>query len=168
MTLATHAVTGALIGAIGSENLAFAAGAGFLSHFLFDTIPHWDYSLGGIQEDKKNPLNTNMNVAGRRFLIDLSKIGFDFGLGMIIVALLVLYMPQRVIFGAFIGALCAVIPDPLQFVYWKLRPRLMKPLQTFHVYMHAATRLNDKPLLGITSQAVIIAITIIVFRIIFI
>ncbi len=46
MTLGTHAVAGALIGAVASQNLAFAASAAFLSHFLLDTIPHWDYALG--------------------------------------------------------------------------------------------------------------------------
>jgi hypothetical protein len=163
MTLATHAVTGALIGAIGSENLAFSASAGFISHFLFDTIPHWDYKLGATQEDTANPLNNNMKVGGKQFYIDLLKIGLDFSIGMTIVIILVASKPNQVILGALIGALCAVIPDPLQFVYWKLRPRFMTPLQRFHTYMHAKTRLNDKPLLGISSQIAIIILTGILF-----
>jgi uncharacterized protein (DUF2062 family) len=163
MTLATHAVTGALIGAVGSENLAFAAGAGFLSHFVFDTIPHWDYKLGAATEDKNNPLNNTMNVGSKAFIVDLAKIGLDFLLGMVIVAFLVYSKPTQVIIGAFVGALFAVIPDPLQFVYWKFKPLFMQPLQRFHVYMHADTRLNDRPVIGIGSQLGIIIITAVVF-----
>ncbi len=163
MILMTHAVTGALIGAVASENLAFAAGAGFLSHFLFDTIPHWDYKLGTTKEDKANPLNNDMKVGGKQFYIDLLKIALDFSIGMTIVAILVMSKPNQVILGAFIGALCAVIPDPLQFVYWKLRLRIMTPLQRFHTYMHAKTRLSNKPLIGIGSQIAIIILTGILF-----
>lgn len=167
MTLATHAVTGALIGAVASQNLVAAAAFGFVSHFLFDTIPHWDYKLGGVKDDISDPLNTTMNVQGPQFVKDLAKIGFDFWLGMAIVFLMVAAQPLQIIVGAFIGAFFAVIPDPLQFVYWKLRPHWMTPLQQFHKYMHAKAHLKDQPLIGISSQAVIILLTMVVFRLIY-
>src|SRR5437868_3497155 len=159
MTLATHAVTGALIGAVSANNIAFAALAGFSSHFLFDTIPHWDYPLGSAAEDEHNRLNNTMQIRGKEFFLDLLKTGFDFCLGLTLVALLVANKPNETIIGAFVGALAAIIPDPLQFVYWKLRPRLMEPLQRFHIYMHANTRLNHRPLLGIASQIAIILVS---------
>ncbi|MBX4197878.1 hypothetical protein KW782_00920 [Candidatus Parcubacteria bacterium] len=166
MTLATHAVTGALIGAVASQNLLFAAGAGFISHFLFDTIPHWDYSLRTL-EKKSLSIENNMNTKGLNFIIDLAKIAFDFWLGMALVFVMVYSLPLPVIIGAFIGALAAVLPDPLQFVYWKLRPRIMLPIQHFHMYMHATHKLNDRPLLGVTSQLGIVIITFIVFQLIY-
>ncbi len=167
MTLATHAVTGALIGAVASHNIALAASAAFLSHFIFDTIPHWDYSLGALEQDNKNPLNNRMKTKGLPFFIDLSKIGFDFliGIGLTIAAF---YTLSPIIFiGALIGALCAVIPDPLQFVYWKFRFVWLKPLQSFHLFMHAKTRLNDRPILGILSQTAIIALILLLIQLIF-
>jgi hypothetical protein len=167
MVLATHAVTGALIGAIGSENLPFVIGAGFLSHFLFDTIPHWDYKLGATKKDEEKPLETDMNIRSMHFYLDLLKIGLDASIGLTIVGLLVISKPNQVILGAFIGAISAMIPDPLQFVYWKLRPRLMEPLQRFHHYMHAATRLNNRPVIGITSQIGLILIIALLFNFIY-
>jgi hypothetical protein len=164
MTLTTHAVAGALIGAVASQNLVLAGTFAFVSHLLLDTIPHWDYKLGAAAEDPENPMNNDMKVGGKQFFIDLLKIGFDFWLGMFIVFFMVMTMPTQIILGAFIGAFFGVLPDPLQFVYWKLRPRLLYPIQRFHMYMHAHLKLNDRPFIGISSQVAIIALTIVIFR----
>jgi hypothetical protein len=164
MTLTTHAVTGALIGAVASQNLALAGAFGFISHFVFDTIPHWDYKLITAREDNENPMNNDMRVGGKEFFMDLAKIGFDFWLGMALVFLMTFTMPLQIIIGAFVGAFFAVIPDPLQFVYWKLRSRLMEPIQRFHMYMHAHTKLNSRPLIGISSQIAIIMLVFVIFN----
>jgi hypothetical protein len=167
MVLATHAVTGALIGAVASENLAIAALAGFLSHFILDTIPHWDYSLGSNEKDPQNPLNDTMHVRSVSFFIDLAKIGADFFLGLMLALLMVYAEPTPVVAAGMIGALAAVLPDPLQFIYMKFRPKFMRPLQKFHLFMHATTRLNSRPIIGIGSQLIIIAITFGLYRLVF-
>ncbi|MES2436640.1 MAG: hypothetical protein V4519_01395 [Patescibacteria group bacterium] len=160
MTLTTHAVTGALVGAVASSNPAFAAVAAFASHFLLDAIPHWDYSLSTVSEDSKNPLNNNMQTKGKRFYVDLSKTLFDAVLGMAIVILVFMNAPVQVLIGALIGAIFAVAPDPLQFVYWKLRLRILEPVQKFHLFIHAKTLLKDRPVIGIGSQIILIILTV--------
>lgn len=163
MTLGTHAVAGAFIGAVASNNLALAASAAFLSHFILDTIPHWDYSLGSL-EKKGVVVDNDMNTDSSMFTLDLLKIGFDFLIGMVLVAVAFHTFPPHVIVAAFVGALLGVLPDPLQFVYWKMRFTWMKPLQKFHMWMHAKTDLKERPLLGIFSQVAIIAIILLATR----
>ncbi len=158
MTLSTHAVVGAFVGAVASQNLALAASAGFLSHFIMDSIPHWDYKLGSTSEDKSKPMETDMKISGKQFYIDLFKIGCDVALGLSLTYLFFSHASSTVLLAALIGACCAIAPDPLQFVYWKFRREPLISLQKFHLFMHADTRLNDKPLIGITSQIIIMCI----------
>lgn len=66
--------------------------------------------------------------------------------------------------GALVGAVFAIIPDPLQFVYMKYRHEPLISLQRFHLFMHARTRLNDRPLLGVGSQIALIAVMALLSR----
>ncbi|MDQ3076744.1 MAG: hypothetical protein M3Q63_01680 [bacterium] len=163
MTLGTHAVAGALIGAIASENIAFVVSAAFLSHFLLDTIPHWDYKLGSI-ENQGVVINNDMNTHSRTFLVDLVKIGFDFWIGIGLVIIAYYQFPMQVFLGALVGGLMGLIPDPLQFVYWKTRWKWMLPLQKFHMWMHSENRLKGHPILGILSQTAIMAVSLMAVR----
>jgi hypothetical protein len=158
MTLTTHAVAGALVGAVASHNLALAASAAFMSHFLFDTIPHWDYALGSTHEDQANPMNNDIKSSGKQFIIDLLKIACDAGLGILVTYIFFRNASNSVLIAALIGALFAMLPDPLQFVYWKFRHEPMISLQRFHMFMHAKMHLKDKPIVGILSQVVFIGI----------
>jgi hypothetical protein len=164
MTLSTHAVAGALIGGIASQNLAFVVVAAFASHFLFDTVPHWDYALSSAHEDEANPLNTDMKIGGKRFFVDLSKIFFDFALGIVLTLIFFHSAPNSVLIAALVGALCAMAPDPLQFVYWKYRHEPLISLQKFHLFMHAKMHLKDKPFLGIVSQIIFISIIAVLIK----
>lgn len=163
MILSTHMVAGAMIGAVAAHNLPMAAAAGFMSHFILDTIPHWDYKIGSI-EQKGVVVDNDMNVRSRAFIIDLCKIGFDFLIGLTLIAIAFSSYPSYIIIGALVGGIMGMIPDPLQFVYWKMRFSWMKPLQRFHSWMHAKTNLNERPLLGIFSQVAIMAIILIVSK----
>jgi hypothetical protein len=162
MTLTTHAVVGGLLGAVASHNLALAGLMGFASHFIFDTIPHWDYHLSSSHEDDKDWLNNDIDASGKAFIIDLAKIGFDFVLGLVIVyAAFHSYSPM-VLLGAIVGALFAIVPDPLQFAYMKWRHEPLVSLQKFHIFMHAKLKLKDRPLIGIASQAIIVIVMLLV------
>ncbi len=163
MTLATHAVAGALIGAVASQNVTLALGAAFLSHFVLDTIPHWDYSLGSIAKKGIN-INNDMDTRSKTFIFDLAKIAFDFAIGMTLTVAAFHRFDSRTLAIIILAAIFAAAPDPLQFVYWKLRSRVMLPLQMFHMWMHSKTELKQRPLLGIFSQAAIIGIILIASR----
>jgi hypothetical protein len=164
MTLTTHAVAGALIGAIASQNLAFVAVAAFASHFLLDSIPHWDYALASSERDSDNPLKDDIKASGKTFFIDLSKIAFDAILGVAIAVVLFYSGPTTVLIGAVVGAIFAILPDPLQFAYMKIRREPLISLQKFHLFMHADADLNDKPFLGVGFQVALIVIFALVSR----
>ncbi len=96
MTLTTHAAVGALVAAAlyhympTDAGLAIGLAGALLSHPLLDAIPHWDYSLGAGDFDNEHPLNNDINVHSKKFIIDLIKISFDFWLGIAIVCILFL------------------------------------------------------------------------------
>lgn len=164
MTLATHAVAGGFIGAIAAQNPILAGSAAFLSHFLLDAIPHWDYKLRSSKEDSNQPMNNNISI-NRDFVIDLFKIGFDMLLGFSIILGLFYNAPLYVIISAFIGGCLAVSPDFLQFVYFKFRREPLVSLQKFHViFMHAKTNLNNQPLIGVSAQLVLIFFIIVLVQ----
>jgi hypothetical protein len=160
MTLTTHAVAGALIGVVAYNNLPFAVAAALISHPLLDSIPHWDYHLSSTHKDPTNKLNDSIETHGEKFTEDLIKIAFDFCLGLAIVSLVLINTYPPLFMTALLCALIAVLPDPLQFVYWKTRSKLIEPLQRFHIYLHAATRLDDRPFLGVLSQVGMVALMV--------
>jgi len=135
MTLTTHALVGAAAAKLFSFNPFAAILAAFLSHFLIDAIPHWDYLPKSFEVNKNNPLKNDMAL-GEYFGRDFIKIAFDASLGVAIS--LWLFNPQSVydfliiLFGAGFG----ILPDPLQFVYWKTHFKFLEYLQRFHLWIH--------------------------------
>lgn len=153
MILTTHALVGAAVASTVPEHPVLGFILGFGSHFLLDAIPHWEYHLGSIVEDKGDPLNTNMHI-NAKFLIDLLKVGFDavLGLGLSIF----IFSSSTPLVPILAGAIGGMLPDPLQFAYWKLRVEPLISLQKFHTWIHANKKLNHRPVLGISLQILVI------------
>jgi hypothetical protein len=154
MTLTTHGVVGAaLASTLAPHSPSAALLVAFGSHFLLDALPHWDYPLRSATKDPANELNNDL-VLGRAFLFDLVKIGLDFclglALGLVIAGSLTNY------FWPVAGALAAMLPDFLQFVYFKWRRWPLTALQRFHLWIHTCHRLTGRPFLGIVSQLLLI------------
>lgn len=157
MTLGTHAVVGASLASLVPEHPLLAFLVGFISHFILDSIPHWDYKLLSISKDENNKLNTDM-VMGRNFLIDLSRIGFDVVAGLVAIFFLVgdlFHSP----FVLILGAIGAMLPDALQFVYFKYKKEPLRSLQRFHMFIHAETRILN-PVKGVFFQVVTVAVVV--------
>ena len=161
MILATHAIAGAALAAAmpGQPVLAFAAGAA--SHFLLDAIPHWDYELRSSRKDEKNPLNNDI-VIGRDFWFDLIKLGADTFVGLTLSWFFFqsFFIGQLGLSTFAMGAVGGLLPDLLQFVYFKLRSPWLTALQRFHQWIHADHDHKLEPVIGIISQAFLIAIII--------
>jgi hypothetical protein len=152
MTLGTHTIVGGSIGALvlGHPLLGFCFG--FLSHFLLDAIPHFDYKLLSLQkgEDK---LDIDMKF-GKLFAFDLLRISADVLIGLAVIFIFFYngeYMPGSVLAGAF----GAVLPDVLQFVYFKIRTKPLQLLQRFHLFIHARKDLNHRPAYGLFCQFIV-------------
>ena len=163
MVLATHA----LVGAILSQSLRGRPVLGFLiaflSHFLLDSIPHWDYKLMSRKIDESDPLNLNM-ISGRNFIFDLSKIGLDFMIGAGLSFLLFYFLGNISLLQILAGVFGATFPDFLQFIYMKAKVRPVISLQKFHKWIHASYKMKERYILGSFLQATLVLILTFVFR----
>ncbi len=164
MTLATHAIVGASLAALVPDHPVTAFVMGFASHFVLDAIPHWDYKLASASIDEKNMLNNDLKL-NHLFFYDLLKICLDISLGFALV--FIVFSSDKHFSGVILsGAAGAVIPDFLQFVYFKLRKGPIVLLQRFHIWIHAGKNLNGQPIIGIISQAAVAALAVILSRVI--
>ncbi len=161
MILATHAIIGGAIGKLLPNHPILAFTLGFASHFVADAIPHWHYPLFSAKIDKKDPMNNDM-LFNKWFVVDLFNIGIDCLLG-IAVAVVFLHPPIALdasLVSILAGAIGAVIPDALQFVFWKLPDRPLRALQRFHIWIHSKTDIDAYHLSGIAMQAALAALII--------
>lgn len=155
MTLTTHAVVGASLITL-FPNPAVGLPLAFVSHFLLDAIPHWDYSLESSNEDadfKKKTL-----IFTKKTWFDLVKIGTDGLLGLFLTLFLFGGYSKISILLLCLGAFFGMFPDGLQFLYYRFGGSFLTRLQRFHVGIHAKKKLDTRPVLGITLQIIVIAL----------
>ena len=164
MILATHAIVGAGAAQIFSTNPVTAFAIGFVGHFLLDAIPHWHYPLASANRDVEGRIQSM--PMGRKFIADLIRIGLDCLIGFILVIILFLSLQGGETTGVIpltillTGAFGGILPDALQFAYLKIRKEPLISLQKFHLFIHSKKDLDNRPFLGITSQALVIIIVI--------
>ena len=164
MILTTHAVVGATIVVSIPNHPILGFVLAFASHFLLDSIPHWDYKIASHKKGEQGRMSDDF-VIGKAFAIDLTRVGLDalFGLSL---ALLSFYIFSPHLFWLpFLGVIGAILPDALQFVYFNWKKQPMISLQRFHVWMHARTNLNERPVIGISQQIGIILLSVFVFKV---
>ena len=157
MTLTTHAVVGAAIAGALADKPILAILLAFLSHFILDAIPHWDYTPRSAVRNPDRPLDNDLKI-GHAFFFDLLVIAGDFFLGLFLAALVFYSAPAHVVLIALLGAIAAMAPDFLQFVYMKWRHEPMTSLQRFHLASHAKRDLKAYPVAGVTIQLIVILI----------
>jgi hypothetical protein len=163
MTLTTHAVVGAAIVTSMPNHPVFGFILAFASHFALDAIPHWDYRLSSQKTGSSNRMDDDM-IMNKNFFIDLLKIGLDFLCGILLALLFFTLYSPHLFWIPILGVLGAVLPDALQFVYFKWRHQPLIALQRFHLWIHAKSDFNHKPLIGIPLQIVLIVIVIFISK----
>lgn len=161
MTLAAHSVVGATVVKVLPFNPFLAIFLAFMSHFVLDAIPHWDYPL-------KSAVKTTGDVAGVKFLKgrlfwrDLTIIAFDLLLGLSLIWFL--YTPDFGLwFWLLLGVGAAVLPDFLQFAYGKYGGSVLTFFQSWHNYCHSKFSLNNYFWPGVILQ--ILTVGLIIFLI---
>ncbi|MDA9508869.1 hypothetical protein XI09_30385 [Bradyrhizobium sp. CCBAU 11386] len=146
MILSTHAVVGGAIASLLSSNPILAAVTAFASHFVIDAIPHWDYPLRSIAVGK-GASNRHLPFDSET-LNDLAIISTDACVGFGLA--LWLFATETSMWAVAVGAIAAMLPDPLQFVH-SLYPRgPLNALQQFHGWIHSKRKLAWK--FGVSSQ----------------
>lgn len=160
MTLTTHTVVGAALASAFNLNPAGALVAGFMSHFLLDCLPHWDYELDEAKVDEKNPLNNDIPI-NRKAIKDWFRIGLDLLLGPCLVLIFFMANGQTTgIWSLGAGAFGGILPDGLQFIYMKYRHEPFKSFYRFHNLMCSSIKIKNT-LWGPFWQASIILLALI-------
>jgi hypothetical protein len=157
MTLTTHALVGAAVAEFVPQHPILGFFLGFASHLAIDSLPHWDYKLLSLERTEGKPLENDMRI-GKPFVLDLMRVGLDFWFGFIASIFLFLFLfPSASVWVAAAGAIGGIVPDPLQFVYWKTRSKILLPLQEFHVWVQKGKSLHIAAWKGLSLQAVLVA-----------
>ena len=159
MTLTTHAVVGAAISSALRLNPGAALLAGFMSHFLLDRLPHWDYKLDSAKIDEKNPLNDDIPV-NKKAIRDWVKISFDILLGPCLVLIFFMSNGQTDWESLLAGAFGGMLPDGLKFIFMKFRREPLKLFYRFHHLMHSSLKTKDV-FWGPCLQAIILLLALI-------
>lgn len=165
MILTTHAVIGAAAASMVPEHPALAFGLAFASHFALDAIPHWHYPVKSIQKNKHDRMKNDM-VIGRHFAGDVGLISLDALLGAGIALVVFSYMLHFPPMLILIGVVGGILPDPLQFVYWKFRHEPIKSLQRLHMRIHARGDLDNRPWWGVSSQILLMLLFMLLVKLI--
>lgn len=164
MVLSTHAVAGAALAQLIPSNPALGFGLAVASHFLLDMIPHWDYSLSSLgQSVGGSELNKKIK-SGPALIADFLKTGADGFLGLILAFLIFYPQSGSAVFALVIGVIGGVLPDFLQFIFYRYKPFWLRPVQYFHLWVHAKSNLNHRPVPGVLSQVLIMVIFALVLK----
>jgi hypothetical protein len=146
MVLSTHAIFGGAIASLFPSEPILTVVAAFASHFAIDAIPHWDYPLRSISVGKGAD-NRRLKLT-RTVMIDLVCIGVDACAGLALA--IWLFATPASGWVVSLGAIAAMLPDPLQFLY-SIHPREpLVSLQRFHGWVHSKRKLAWR--LGVGSQ----------------
>lgn len=142
MILVTHGIVGGGLGAVlpGGPIVSFLIG--FVSHFILDAIPHWDYKLGSISGQNDDKVGFKVKDSPT-LLVDMAKVSID-GLSGLIVPM-IFFLPafgMHLWLSILAGAIGAILPDFLQFVYARREYRWLYLLQAFHDWVHSDRRLR--------------------------
>ena len=152
MILSTHAIVGGAIASLSPSHPVLVAIAGFASHFAIDAIPHWDYPLQAIS--LRPAADSRALNLDRRLWVDLTLIALDACAGLAIA--IWLFATPATIGAILLGAVAAMVPDPLQVVHALYPREPLKSLQRFHHWIHAKRKLSWP--LGASSQAIFAAV----------
>ena len=162
MVLTTHAVAGAAVATLVPSHPVLGFALGFGSHFVLDSVPHWEYPVFSMKGGK-SPLDNDMLI-NKAFVGDLIRIGIDGMLGITLALFFLGTIYHHSFFIIILGAIAGMLPDALQFVYFKWRHEPLVSLQKFHIWVHPKLSLHNKPFIGVLSQIVFIFLIIFVLK----
>src|SRR5262249_35737335 len=137
MILCSHAVVGAALASFLPSHPAAAFVIGFASHFVLDAIPHRDYR---IKSRAVNPKFVSPVIVNGAFLRDVVPTGADALSGS--VAAVFLFGPPASVWAIRLGAIGAMLPDPLRLVHRRLPHEPLRTLQRFHRWAHTDSQIK--------------------------
>ena len=160
MILIPHAIVGAAISSVFSSHPV----AGFIlavaSHYLLDMIPHnhYEHKHYIIKEtDSIATLSNNIKA-----IVHLSKIVFDFSIGVFL-SILIFTRSWHTLLITLIGVAGGVLPDFLQYLYFKFKREPFLSHKKFHDIFENKNNLDHRPALGALIQFTTTAVIVVVY-----
>ena len=162
MILVAHGIVGAAVGSFFPQNPLLAFFAGFLSHFVFDAIPHWHYRIRSISLKADSP--REVFKVGWELILDAFKISLDFFLGFLLAAM-IFTKGNYSDYSVFAGALGGVFPDGLLLLSSVWRNKILILFRKFHFFVHTGIYLDSRPVFGPLSQAAVVLAVVFISKI---
>ena len=159
MILTPHAIIGATISNIfpGYPVVGLVLAIG--SHYLIDMIPHNHYEHQHyILKETKNLATLTNNI---KAIYQLGIIIFDFCMGVFI-SILIFARDWHSLFITLLGVAGGVLPDFLQFLYYKYKHRHLERHMSFHGKFETKRNLDHNPALGALIQFTTTAIVVMI------
>ena len=163
MTLTTHAIIAtAITKPLLRSHPVFIFLVALASHYISDSVPHWDYALQSVTEDTDytKRWKTRQSTLVRDLLVTASDAIF----GAAASILLIQPKNKEELIWTTLVIVGSMLPDFLQGVYFISGcPAFLRPVQRFHDWAHTSIRLGRYPLLGIPFQILIAGIFVLFF-----
>lgn len=154
MTLTTHSIIAAAVTkSVSHLHPAFMFIVAIATHYLADSIPHWDYKITSIEniEDKDLRYFGKNRMA---ILRDIRNFTLDGFFGLAIVVAMVRPETTQQWFWVIASVVGGCLPDFLQGLYvFKLK--FLRLPQQFHDFCHTGIRLGSYARIGIPFQLII-------------
>ncbi len=149
MILTTHAIVGAAIVNMIPNHPVLGFSLALGSHYILDLIPHKDYL-----EDFS--INENLKTIKSLFLdmemrLSLLSVFVDFIASVAICFLIFVRGGESLLLTA-LGVLAGILPDFLQFLYFKFKSEPWILTQKIHDSFHAENKMKNIVFLGYSLQ----------------
>ena len=165
MILATHAVVGAAVARLFPHYPLIGFLAAFASHYVLDAVPHWNYHLRSFRSTKETGRGRPDMTWGRDAFVDLSRIALDGMLGVGLAFLIFRPQSWHDALITLLGIAGGVLPDALEFLYWKLGGKPLAFLQWMHHTIHFKEDIKN-PIIGASLQVGLVAILFEIVRVV--
>jgi hypothetical protein len=162
MILSVHATFGAAVASLVPSHPVAGFVLGFVSHLALDMIPHRDYDLISVEstpEKKMKLIDVEPIIRKARLTRDMLLVSFDAFIGLILAFIFFFNPSHPAIF--LLGALGALLPDFLTFLYLILKHKPLGHFFDFHAgIIHSKVILKLNQFTGVFLQFCTVAILI--------
>jgi len=149
MILSSHEIVGAAIVNSMPNHPVIGISLALASHYLLDMVPHSDYELSGLLDEKAKAQGASWE--NKAMLKSTARGVVDFLVGAVICGLIFVHDERTLVLtalGAFVGAL----PDLLQFIHAFYKGWPMRYVQRFHDFFHSPDKMLGKKVQGYLIQ----------------
>ena len=149
MILTSHALVGASLTNLFPNTPVIGFEIAFASHYIIDMIPHTDYDISDfIQHEEKTVKSILKNAAATLHLLFIVA---DFVVG-ILLCVLFFVRDEKSLILTLAGIAGGVMPDFLQFLYFKYKRQPWIFIQKIHDKFHFTKELENQKFWGIFFQ----------------